>query len=308
VTDVEQDKGWREEYRKKRYLEHAPEQRLQQRLFDLLDNICAFDERGFLIERPNIEPLKRVFTHVLEEASLRNLPLKIEWERGQHFNGKAYRNIKRAADLWNCWRLPRGSYLLKYGMEEHLRPMIDRGTFRVSPATSYDDPSLNPAIRDEEMEFVEEIYEATLSFPEGGDYSIPVQHWTKVPITKGQAILQAKGNYYIACFADAFEHRLFDDFGYNACLVIRDPARFIDQIKRCAATVLPEWTFTANRVIYRDPYHPLRNDRICFSKHFRYAYQQEFRLVWNPRTRIEKLEYVSLNLGSLSDYCNLLIL
>jgi hypothetical protein len=235
---------------------------------DLMDNICAYNELGALVQRPNTDAAMRVFTDLLEEASLRSLPLNIEWERGQHFNGRAYKSIRRAADLWKPWRLPRGSYLLKYGMSAHLRLILEEGMFRLSPATKYDDPSLNSAIRDKETEFVEEIHEGTLSFPEGGDYSIPVERWTEVPVTGGQSVLQSQGDYYIACFADAYEYRLFEDFGYDACLVIRHPVRFMKRIRECSASALPGWSFTADRVIYRDPYHPLRNDSHLLRKTF----------------------------------------
>src|SRR5258708_30086572 len=124
----------------------------------------------------------------------------------------------------------------------------------------------------------------------------------------GKRPLKSESEYYIACLADAYEYRLYDDFGYDACLLIRNRGRFIDDIRCCTASVLRGWSFTADRVTYRDPYHPLRNNRVCFSKHFRYAHQQEFRFVWNPPTKIEKFDYLDINLSSLSEYCGLLIL
>lgn len=60
--------------------------------------------------------------------------------------------------------------------------------------------------------------------------------------------------------------------------------------------------------MYRDPHHPILNNSICFSKHFRYAYQQEFRLVWQPPDKRDALEYLNVAMGSVADYCDLLLL
>ncbi len=135
MTDADQDRLWREEYRNRRYLERASDVLLKQRLVDLLDNICAYDNRGILVARPNGEQVRRVLTHVLEEALLRGLQLNVEWEAGHHFNGKAYKNVKRAAELW-ARPLQRGTYLLKYGLKKYILPVMERGVFRLAPATS----------------------------------------------------------------------------------------------------------------------------------------------------------------------------
>jgi hypothetical protein len=47
---------------------------------------------------------------------------------------------------------------------------------------------------------------------------------------------------------------------------------------------------------------------IPFSKHFRYAYQDEFRFVWRPSERAETLRHVDLNIGSLEDIAELIVL
>jgi hypothetical protein len=42
-------------------------------------------------------------------------------------------------------------FLVKYGLREYLEPALREGRIRVSPASRYADPSLNPAIRDNEL-------------------------------------------------------------------------------------------------------------------------------------------------------------
>ena len=46
----------------------------------------------------------------------------------------------------------KGDYLVKYGELRHLRPMFEKGILRIAPASSYNDPSLNQARKDSELE------------------------------------------------------------------------------------------------------------------------------------------------------------
>jgi hypothetical protein len=59
-------------------------------------------------------------------------------------------------------------------------------------------------------------------------------------------------------------------------------------------------------VTYIDPFDPgsrLKQSRL--PKHFRYAYQHEWRMVWTPRTGIDRLFSVFITLGDLKEYCDL---
>jgi hypothetical protein len=94
-----------------------------------------------------------------------------------------------------------------------------------------------------------------------------------------------KSNCYVACLGRRYQYRLFDDFGYDSCVVIREPQRFIERTRSCMEGVLPGWAFSASRVSYLDPCHPTPTDDVLFSKHFRFTYQQEFRMVWEAPTR-----------------------
>jgi hypothetical protein len=72
---------------------------------------------------------------------------------------------------------------------------------------------------------------------------------------------------------------------------------------------LPGWQFAFNRVTYRDPFHPIKNDDVLYSKDFKYAYQCEMRITWehDPSLKIP-LEPVFLDLGPLTEYCVFLAL
>jgi len=210
--------------------------------------------------------------------------------------------------VWDSYGKPDAPFLVKYGKRIHLEPMLQSGVFRLSPASRYRD-SENPAIRDTELEFTEELYGAIVSAPENGDYCIPMDRWKPIPMIgtmKGK--LTSESDYYTACFSNTYNSRLFDDFDADACILIKDPMRFVELVRRCASEKLPDWRFSKGNVSYRDPFQPTSDDSIVYAKHFRYWYQNEFRFAWQSPANVQVLEYLSLTLGSLRDFCDLLAL
>jgi hypothetical protein len=302
---------WRHNYRQRRYLEHATTEEVNQRLQDLMDNMCDFTAEGKLAVK---NPLKEgqwieLFTHVLEELELRGEYVRREMLEGGHFDGRRYVNAKRAAELWTGWDLPLGTYLLKFSKLKYLRPLLNVGNLRIAPASYYHDPSLNFSIRDSELEFTEELYDAKVHHPPNGDYSIPQDQWIEMPIIGNvKSTLRSESDYYIGCFSSSYEYRLYDDFEAEGCLVIRDIVRFANTVNSRMEEILPGWAFSLGGVDYRDPYHPNPKLNIFFCKHFRYAYQKEFRFVWEPPTKRESLKPIYLELGPLKEYCELLVL
>jgi hypothetical protein len=181
--------------------------------------------------------------------------------------------------------------------------LIEKGRLRVQPAERYDDPSLNLAIADKEYEIIEETIGATVGvLPPNRDYSIPMEQWEQAP-TLGtlKQIRTYTGRSYIACFGLKYEYQLFEDFGYDACAVIRDPMRFLHAAQDAGEKVLPGWQFAFDRVTYRDSFHPIKNDDVLYSKNFRYAWEHD------PSLK-GPLEPVFLDLGPLAEYCDLLAL
>jgi len=62
-------------------------------------------------------------------------------------------------------------------------------------------------------------------------------------------------------------------------------------------------------VTYIDPFGDYKSEPdVYFSKHFRYGYQKEFRLVWLPPAKTDLLDPVFLEIGSMEDYCHLITL
>ena len=87
--------------------------------------------------------------------------------------------------------------------------------------------------------------------------------------------------FYVLCLSSRFDFRMFHDFEADTALVIRDPKEFEQRVNAAMALAVhaePEM----REVRYYDPYQIRREQLIRISKHFRYAYQNEVRMIWRP--------------------------
>jgi hypothetical protein len=61
-------------------------------------------------------------------------------------------------------------------------------------------------------------------------------------------------------------------------------------------------------VKYIDPLNAaVRQFHVLIAKHFHFAHQQEWRIIWVPVQEARELLYVDLELGSMDDCCTLLV-
>lgn len=112
-------------------------------------------------------------------------------------------------------------------------------------------------------------------------------------------------NFYVFCAAGSFDPRLFDDFQADACLLIRDLNRFGLPLLREFAAVAGMPRQVHGSVHYEDPLHPVKENHLVeMTKHFRYEYQREWRMVWNSEEPLALVAApIFLEIGSLVDSC-----
>jgi hypothetical protein len=145
---------WREGYAKSRYLEFLPVDGLEARYIDLLDNVLVFASDG----RPSLDGLRadtgwtRRIADVWAEVDLRDLGRRCLRAVEQRVLDRPYANVRRAIDVRRGRPVPDHA-IVKYGRREHMIDLLERGRLRLTPASNYVDPSLNPAIHDAELEF-----------------------------------------------------------------------------------------------------------------------------------------------------------
>ena len=185
-----------------------------------------------------------------------------------------------------------------------MKKLRDEGEIRLRPASDYSNPSLNLAIRDEELETV-------VGLPVGTRLKMQCDNgeYQELPIA-GRIFSRKKSetDFYIYCTAAKYDHRLFDDFDSDACLLVREPKGFVRKIVEACKQSHSDWLFAEKMVCYYDPLRLNRVDDISLSKHFRFWCQREYRIVLKPKDLVKKLEPIKLSLGKVSDLCELIVL
>jgi hypothetical protein len=215
-----------------------------------------------------------------------------------------YPKVKKAIRAWGDRPLPTSPYFVKYGKLAELKALHDEGQIWIRPASGYSGPSLNLAIRDEELEVV-------VGLPVGTRLKMQVDNgeYREIPIV-GRIFSRKKSetDFYIYCTTAKYDHRLFDDFNSDACLLVHEPKGFVRKIVEACKQGYSDWLFAEKRVCYYDPLRLDRTDRVSLSKHFRFWYQHEYRIVLKPKDPIRRLEPMKLSLGEVSDLCELIVL
>ena len=205
-------------------------------------------------------------------------------------------------------------FLVKFGSRKHMRRMYEKGEIKIHQASWYKDPSLNPAIRDDETSIERRMSSEGASI------------WIKGPGTDGfQEIKGLVGDmvrtnrtadYYVYCVALSQDQELFGDFEANSCVVISDPSAVAERLANAVKHQLPGWRFQSGRVKYIESYPTSPRDfmmpdiDLCFAKLDSYSYQKEYRFAWVPpadQERVDTLNPFKVELGSLEQIAKLVV-
>lgn len=300
---------WRLQYRRRRYLEHVTDEDLAQRMRDITCNLTELTIEGKIGLRPLEDTGAKwieAFTHVLEEYSLRNAGIPSGLMKGAVLPRPTWPRVPKAAALLNEARFDPARHLVKFGKSEHMKLAVE-GRWRIAPASSYGDPSLGPARYDSELKRTKVGLQGEVGITILDRYSgLPKQRTH--PLGNLTVTEESTTDYYVICLSKALSPRLFDDFGYDSCVIIRNVRAFAERIFKVVRKLLPDWHGRLREVTYFDPINPPLRVDFYFSKHFRYAYQQEVRFAWLPSTARSHLVVHEFNLGSVTDICDFLTL
>lgn len=238
-----------------------------------------------------------LWTHILEEYALRHTGLPGDLNKRISIPDLESNTAAKACELVRRLKLEDGKFLFKYGESNRLVPAYSTGIIRINPASSYSDPSLNKAIGDRELEFNFQ-YPPSEFRMEVFDRHTGKSKGTIEPID-GRLTKSWKSDFYVYCASYTFNPRLFLDFNYDACLIIDNPRRFLDELTAEFEKQIPGFVGIDALVKYCDPLNtPMKGVSIDFCKHFRYAYQKEVRISWIPNGGgIKKLNHVEIALN-----------
>ena len=267
-------------------MQHLSDHELEQRAKDILLNQLVLTEENKI----GLHPINRegeywikVFTHLLEEFQIRHGRYPAGFKNGfikeVRIPNPSLDMASKACNIVKSLKIEPGRYLFKFSKFKWLEEVHEKGIIRISPAASYNDPSLNSAIQDDELKFA----------IQSNSLGVNVIH-------------ESLSNYYVYCMSSSFIPRLFLDFDADACLIIRKPQEFISKLLSAFKKYKPDWKGVHKNVKYLDPLNSTSNQVDVFSsKHFRYSYQKENRLIWLPPTVEKELGFQFIELGSLED-------
>ncbi|MGO2513515.1 hypothetical protein [Marinomonas polaris] len=294
---------WRHQYIKDRYLSHLTIDQLSDRIKYLIENLAILSECGKIGMR-NIseEPwsgIMECFAHAQTELEIRKarpnnnfLALSSIPNSMIESSGK----LKRVAELAKA----KNPELIKFGKKEYL----EKSSFKVSLASSFNDPSLNLAQIDDEMKAVFNPHPSEIKIKDA--YGNLIDGITYVEIS-----LKSSQDYYIFCSSYVFDIRLFDNFEADSCLFIYDGCKFRDDLRKNVSNEVSIQSFGCQPVEYLDPIksnRPGKQPTIEFHKHIKYLYQHEYRHVFIPKIGQDLKKDLFLNIPEASNYSELICL
>lgn len=294
---------WKETYQSRRYLQHCNHAELTERMDDILVNFYRFTADGRCVTFPyERNPWLRLLADVMFEVECRQLASATFDVKNLHLDSSRYPNVIKASSLWSRLGVRQGECLFKFGQLKYQQDLFDKGVLRIISASSYKEAFI-PAIKDDELEVSQLVVKGRVVITDNEGVDREVE-------TVGPCVIthSTPTDFYISSYAVLFESRLFDDFGADSCLIIRNVNEFEVRLKAAMEKSFPHSICLAGGVKYCDPYSPEREVDVYFAKHFRYQYQHELRFVWIPKVPQETLKPIFVELGCLSDICELVVL
>lgn len=289
---------WRAEYAADPYLHHVDNAVLKDRLLDISTNILYADRPTLPHEFIEAE-WAELLEHVRSEYTRRGLDLESDCKEASALG--SWPRLEQAKRVLNEYRGPKGQ-LFKFGASDNLEALLETGAIRISPASSYADPSLNRARRDNELARAVLIDPRNVRLehigPGGGRTALDVLGSIQRTVRLG--------GYYVWCTTTGSDPRLFDDFDADSCLVIHDALTFGRRLYAAMEQARPGFLGAERLVKYFDPLRAEDQTPSTFHKDQRFSYQREYRFVWDPPgPPISQLEVVNAQLGNLEDVASI---
>jgi hypothetical protein len=295
---------WTSEYSRTLYLRKLSDAGLQQRFDDITKNLWSTGQSGEVTpprKAENRQRLLRLLVHYMAEQR----------RRGRSWPWDSEADIRREASKHYSPPSLKEPFLgqpacfAKFGKRVHLQDSLERGALRISLASTYDDASLNPAQRDDELNHWSRTpnHQFAMSLIGVDETGSEIQ----LPYQPGEAFRGIRAaNFYVWCCAAEYDARLFEDFGSDSVLIIRNQEAFRMRLRQAMSNHLPGTIMVDGRVDYYDPYDVDPSLlRPIFVKQFGYLYQHEYRFAWEVGPGNHP-KYLNIQIGSLTDIAELL--
>jgi hypothetical protein len=284
-------------------MQHLTDQQLARRLEDILGNLHIVDDEG----RISVDGTDAEFNYWIARFQEVNTEMAMRhgsWPAGGGLGSLDRSQLPSSLDATQLTRRLRlsaaarsKSVLVKYSQREFVDAAYERGSIRIAPASLYNDASLNVAMRDDELTAQIDFDPYSLGVGPERDLDRIVQRSTRQIVRQ-----ELNTNYYVYCTSMLLANRLLLDFRAEAALLIHDADAFLQRLDLAVRRQLPDWNCVAEPVQYYDPPQVAPAEvEVLTWKHFRYAYQREFRIAWVPTKPVAQLEPIMVEVGPLHD-------
>lgn len=195
------------------------------------------------------------------------------------------------------------SPLLRFGTKKYMRDLYETGGLLFQEASTFGQAE-NLSVRDDELTLLMKRY-------------VPKDELKLIPGAPDPKTIKGRGaalnfslscpDFLVLCMTDVINLRLVSDWNAEAVVVIHDPTEFTKRLKNAARDLVQKAgsdVLEAGKVRYIDPYFPLDHPDVPFCKHYKFAYQREFRFVVRGRNKVEFTER-KLEIGPIKDIADL---
>lgn len=304
---------WRLEYCSVPYLMLASNEYLAARWLDHFHNNVRLTRIGEISLRDDFSDASSLFgplfSHLEMEYGTRGgIPVSLAVEAREQIS-KYFRNgVPIGVSLFEGYPETLNNVIVRFGKRQHIEAMLHNGEVRVTPSNFYSNASLSSAVRDLECE--REFHIPAFKSVFSGETHASTKNSKRVKIEDGFVKEVRKSpNYVLWCACLDIDRRMPDDFEADAALIIKKPNSFASRFKSKLLEVWPGVKVKFGPVEYYDPCSFVHMDsKTSHLKHFRYAYQREWRLCAFPSVDQLPNEAFNIHLGSLDDIAELVTL
>jgi hypothetical protein len=305
---------WRRQYTAQRYARHLSQIELNRRIRDIVLNLMYLNVDATIDAGP-VTDARAIWTekwaHMLVEMEFRHGPYPAgftpEILHSEPFPNFASDLAAKAAKRMSSLGLKQGEVLIKFGTIKNMERLHDKGALRIQPATFFAKTDHNGAVRDDEL-----TIKVSLALSRNDIVKVvrnPQDVPEDAPDQRFDATFKAPTDYWLYCMTMSVESRLFVDFKAESCVIVRNRQKFSQMIREATATALPYATIHAGPALYIDPLLPVTaRIFVPFAKPFGYTYQNEYRFCWMPPSPAKTLAHIDLEIGSLKEFSELVVL
>lgn len=194
--------------------------------------------------------------------------------------------------------------LIRFGSKKYMRELYGSGGLLFQEASIFGQAE-NLSVCDDELTLLMKRY-------------IPRDELKLVPGAPDPDTINERGvgmnfsiscpDFLVLCMTDTVNFRLISDWDAEAVVVIHDPTEFSKRLRTASEDLINKSgsdVLEFGKVRYIDPYFPLENPDVPFCKHYKFAYQREFRFVARG---INKLGFAErkIEMGSIKDIADLI--